>query len=101
MGIIFGSRVKLKNALTQYVVKQRRDLKVVKNDRVRVKIIYNDKNCGWKILVSVDGNTGDWMVKTYYGAHTCKWAFKNNRVTYKVMVEYFIKYKREGAISIK
>lgn len=43
--MIFSSRDEFKKALTQYSVKNINNLKVVKNDRVKVRVIYNDKAC--------------------------------------------------------
>lgn len=59
MRMIFGNREEFKKALTLYAVKNQRNLKVVKNDNVKVRVICHDKDYGWKILAFVDGNTGD------------------------------------------
>lgn len=65
VSMIFSNNTQFINVLLNHSIKSKRDYKQIKNDNYRVRAVYKDKNCKWLILCSIDGNTSNWVVKSF------------------------------------
>lgn len=70
VGLEFGSLEEFKEAIIEWSIMNERDIKYVKNDKVRVMVLYKGKCC-FLALVSKVGNKHTYRMKKWVGNHTC------------------------------
>ena len=77
VGLVFPSVQKVREAITEYSVRNRVEIKLPRNDKTRVRAHCAD-GCPWNLYVSWDSRSNSFVVKTYYGVHNCqkKWVLK-------------------------
>lgn len=90
-GMIFANTNKFKDALLRYLIKSKRDYKLAKNNKFKVRVVCKYKNCKWLILCSIDANTRYCVVKKFGSMHTCNPIFRNSGVSYKLIAYHFVK----------
>ncbi|GKV08367.1 hypothetical protein SLEP1_g20005 [Rubroshorea leprosula] len=76
-----------------------RETVLKKNDKKRVRVICADKRCNWVLLLSLDGRTRSWMIKTYQDEHTCSYSLNNKRVRSRTIARHFIKTRGISATA--
>nr|POE84888.1 hypothetical protein CFP56_61293 [Quercus suber] len=81
-GMLFISLEQFKNVVTNYAVHGGWGIRFKKNDKVRVKAIYQG-GCKWIAFVAKMRDQMTFQMRTYYGRHTCTRTFKNMRCTSK------------------
>lgn len=77
VGLVFPDVQKLRDAITEYSVRNRVEIKMPRNEKTRLKA-HCAEGCPWNLYASFDKRTNSFMVKTYYGAHNCQkeWVLK-------------------------
>jgi hypothetical protein len=70
VGLVFSDVQKLRDAFTEYSVRNRVEIKMPRNEKKRLKA-HCAEGCPWNLYASLDTRTNSFMVKTYYGAHNC------------------------------
>ncbi|XP_058776394.1 uncharacterized protein LOC131650710 [Vicia villosa] len=82
VGLEFGSLDEFKEAFTESSVLNGREIKYVKNDKARVRVVCKG-NCGFLALVSKVGNKHTYRMKMWFGTHTCGRVLNNTSATSK------------------
>jgi hypothetical protein len=77
IGLVFPTIEKLREAIGEYNVRNRAEIKMPRNDRIRVRA-HCTKGCPWNLYASFDSRMKSFVVKTYCGGHTCQkeWSVK-------------------------
>jgi hypothetical protein len=77
VGQMFASPELLRQAITEYSLKQRVEIKMPRNERKRIKA-HCEAGCPWNLYASVDSRSNGMVIKSYYGQHSCqkKWVLK-------------------------
>ena len=65
VGLVFPSVEKLREAITEYNVKNRVEIKLPRNDQRRVKA-HCAEGCPWNLYASLDTRVKSLVVKTHY-----------------------------------
>lgn len=98
VGQEFGNKKEIKSAITLHFIETRRDLLIVKNDKVRVRVVCKGRvpnesgegssdlakkskqstklketgpTCPWILHISTTTNDRTWVLKTYSDVHKC------------------------------
>ncbi|KAJ9535201.1 hypothetical protein OSB04_un001717 [Centaurea solstitialis] len=116
VGQIFGTKEEIKKMITMYSLHACRDIRLIKNDKTRLRAICKGQNpvfkevggsnkevggskkkakkasasgehCPWVLHVSTCNNESTWTVKTYVGGHTCLQSRKLKLCTANVLSE--------------
>jgi len=74
--MVFVNNVQFREALQTYSIQKGVNIKLKPNEKERIRAKCNKKGCPWHILGSIEGNTGNFIVKTYFPIHKC---FKRTR----------------------
>ncbi|KAK8618216.1 hypothetical protein V6N13_132217 [Hibiscus sabdariffa] len=92
-GMIFGDKETLKQAVRQYEIKNRIDVKFKRTCNKKVQVVCKE-GCPWYIWASrvdpKDKMNMTWQIKSYIGNHTCMMGFKNRNATYKWLAKTYI-----------
>jgi len=95
VGLVFPSVEKLREAITEYNVKNRVEIKLPRNDQRRVKA-HCAEGCPWNLYASLDTR-----VKTYYGGHNCHKEWVLRRCTAKwLATKYLDSFRANDKMSI-
>jgi hypothetical protein len=89
VGIMFETVVQLRVAVTEYSIKERVDIKLLRNEKKRYEAVCVD-GCSWYLYASVDSRAKGMVIKKYNGEHTCqrKWVLK--RCTSRWLADKYI-----------
>lgn len=74
--MVFVNHIEFREALQTYSIQKGINIKLKPNEKEIVRAKCKKKGCPWHILGSLEGNTGNFIVKTYYPVHKC---FKRSR----------------------
>jgi len=66
VGLVFPTVEKLREAITEYSVRNRVEIKMPKNDQRRLRA-HCVAGCPWILYASLDSRVKSFIVKTYYG----------------------------------
>ena len=94
VGMVFADVVELRHALTAYSVRNRVQIKKIKNDKRRLEAVC-ENGCPWYLYAGNDNRTGGFVIKTYYGEHICQKKWKIRSLTAKFLCKYFINEFRD------
>lgn len=89
VGMVFASVEMLRKAITQYSVKNRVEIKMPRNDRIRVRA-HCAEGCPWTLYASEDSRVKAFVVKTYYGVHKCQKEWQLSKCTSKWLAEKYL-----------
>ncbi|XP_039039206.1 uncharacterized protein LOC120177009 [Hibiscus syriacus] len=93
VGMIFGDKLKFKEAVRQYGIKNRVNIRFKRTNSVRVHVVCKE-GCPWYIWTSrvdlKDETNTSWQIKSYVGDHNCLMGFKNKNATYKWMSKTYL-----------
>lgn len=64
----FNSLVDFKDAMREYLILIRREVRFPKNDKIRVRVMCKSKGCSFKALVSQVENNTTFKMKTLNGS---------------------------------
>jgi hypothetical protein len=76
VGTEFLSLNQFKDAMKEWALLNGRDIRYVKNDKLRCRMKCNGESCEWMAFVSKVGCEETYRLKTYPGDHTCGRTFK-------------------------
>ena len=91
---LFPSIQKVREAITEYNIRNGVEIKLPKNDKTRVKV-HCAEGCPWNLYVSLDSRSNFFVVKTYYGVHNCQKEWVLKRCTAKWFL-YVTRCLQEG-----
>ncbi|GKV14699.1 hypothetical protein SLEP1_g25531 [Rubroshorea leprosula] len=103
LGMIFASKQQFRAIVDKWNLKDRRDIKWRKSDKLRCRAAcVKALDCPWQILLAMDKPTESWMVKTFVSEHTCTWRLKNNkRCSSIVVAKYLVRQRGFTALYLK
>lgn len=100
VGLMFSSVEKLREAINEYSVRNRVDIKLPRNDRTRVRA-HCAEGCPWNLYASCDSRVKSFVVKTYYGGHTCQKEWKVRKCTARwIAGKYLESFRANDKMSI-
>jgi len=100
VGLVFPLVEKLREAINEYSVRNRVEIKLPRNDRTRVRA-HCTKGCPWNLYASEDSRMKSFVVKTYYGRHTCQKEWKIRKCTTRWIAAKYIKaFRANDKMSI-
>jgi len=100
VGLVFPTVEKLREAITEYSVRNRVEIKMPRNDQRRLRA-HCVVGCPWNLYASLDSRVKSFVVKTYYGGHNChkEWVLK--RCTSKwLATKYIDSFQANDKMSI-
>ena len=81
-------------------VRNRVDIKLPRNDRTRVRA-HCAEGCPWNLYASWDNRVKSFIVKTYYGGHTCQKEWKVRKCTARwIICKYLESFRANDKMSI-
>ena len=80
VGMVFADVKDLRLAITAYSVKNRVQIKKLKNDKTRIEAVC-ERGCPWWLKAGKDNRTGEFVIKSYYGEHICQKKWKIRKMT--------------------
>lgn len=83
----FNSLVDFKDAMREYLILIRMEVRFPKNDKIRVRVMCKSKGCSFKVLVSQVENNTTFKMKTFERKHTCGRVFNNKTTNSKWMAK--------------
>lgn len=100
VGLVFPSVEKLREAIDEYSVRNRVEIKWPRNDKIRVRAHCAD-GCPWNLYASFDSRVKSFVVKTYYGGHTCQKEWKVSRCTARWIADKYLEaFRTNDKMSI-
>ncbi|KAI3450238.1 hypothetical protein Pfo_006903 [Paulownia fortunei] len=66
LGIIFSNKSEFKVAVHLYIIKNKMNIKITKNDKIRVHAKCADNECGWKIHTPKLKNESTFQIREYF-----------------------------------
>ena len=100
VGLVFPSVQKLREAINEYSVKNRVEIKMPRNEKTRVRA-HCSEGCPWNLYASEDSRMKSFVVKTYYGLHTCQKKWKVTKCTAKwIAAKYLDAFRANDKMSI-
>jgi hypothetical protein len=100
VGLVFPNVEKLRDAIIEYSVRNRIEIKMPRNEKIRLKA-HCVVGCHWNLYASLDTRTNSFMVKTYYGAHNCQKEWVLKRCTAKwLAAKYTDSFRANDKMSI-
>jgi hypothetical protein len=79
----FTSLEEFKEAIRDWNVMNNKEIKLVKNDSQRVRVVCRNKKCGYLVLCSKVSGQHTYQIKTFKGTHTCPNVINNKSATSK------------------
>lgn len=70
VGLMFNSVERLREVIIDYSVRNMVEIKLVRNDRTSVRA-HRVEKCSWNSYAPYDTRAKSFVVKTYYGKHSC------------------------------
>ncbi|KAL4325824.1 hypothetical protein GQ457_11G025620 [Hibiscus cannabinus] len=104
-GMKFSGKEILKEAIREYGIKSRHEVRFKRIDKGRLHVICKE-NSPWYIWAlrvdPKDPTNHTWQIKSYVAEHNCVRDFKNRNVTYKWLAKtYFEQWKADPTFSIR
>jgi hypothetical protein len=77
VGLVFPSVVELRDAINEYAIRNRVQIKMPRNEKKRIRA-HCAEGCSCNLYASEDSRVKAFVVKTYFGEHNCprEWAIK-------------------------
>ena len=69
--MVFEGEDQFRKAVADYDVEYRRQLKLRPNEKHRVRVKCKNVKCKWLLYVSINRDSGDFIVKNYHPIHKC------------------------------
>ncbi|XP_019256297.1 PREDICTED: uncharacterized protein LOC109234687 [Nicotiana attenuata] len=88
LGMSFKDMNEGRKAVNFYALANKKALKLIKCETVRTRWGCQE-GCLFRCLISEDGKTGGFTIKTWKDIHTCDDAFKNPRADATTLAQYF------------
>lgn len=100
VGLMFSSVERLRRAITKYSVRNKVEIKMARNDKIRVRA-HCAENCPGNLYASYDSRAKYFVVKTYYGKHNCQkeWSVRRCSAT-RIARQYVDHFRANDKMSI-
>jgi hypothetical protein len=100
VGLIFPTIEKLREAIGEYSVRNRAEIKMPRNNRIRVRA-HCAEGCSWNLYAFFDSRMKSFVVKTYYGGHTCQkeWSIRKCNAKW-IASKYLDAFRAHDKMSI-
>lgn len=100
VGLVFPTVEKLREAITEYSVRNRVEIMLPRNEKTRFRA-HCAKGCPWNLYASWDSRAKSFVVKTYLGQHNCqkKWVLKRCTAKY-LAAKYLDSFRANDKMSI-
>ncbi|XP_031124313.1 uncharacterized protein LOC116027025 [Ipomoea triloba] len=73
VGMTFGTKAEFKEAIVNYAFKDCKDLKFVRNDKIRFVAKCKQSDCPWYITLRKNENDNCWRISVFNDKHECSW----------------------------
>ncbi|CAN1136789.1 hypothetical protein LINPERPRIM_LOCUS21436 [Linum perenne] len=84
----FTSLNEARTAVIKHSIKERRDVKYVKNESYRIRLKCKFENCSWLFFVSLNKCFNLWQLKQYK-EHVCPEHYRNKHVSPKFIAQHY------------
>ncbi|CAN1131398.1 hypothetical protein LINPERHAP2_LOCUS6379, partial [Linum perenne] len=84
----FTSLNEARTAVIKHSIKERRDVKYVKNESYRIRLKCKFENCSWLFFVSLNKRFNLWQLKQYK-EHVCPEHYMNKHVSPKFIAQHY------------
>ena len=71
VGMVFADVKQLRQALNAYSIRNRVEIKKIKNEKTRLEAMYKP-GCPWLLKAGLDNRTGGFVIKVYAAVHKCQ-----------------------------
>ncbi|KAF8667739.1 hypothetical protein HU200_052649 [Digitaria exilis] len=92
LGMKFSGKKEFKDDVIKYALHERKVIKFVKDDPIRVRAVCEWKHCPWVCLCSKNSRTTSWQVATFIDGHICPPRRDNKLVTSRRIAEKYEKF---------
>ncbi|CAN6164305.1 unnamed protein product [Urochloa humidicola] len=100
VGLVFPSVQKLREAIIEYGVRNRVQIKMPRNDKKRIRAHCTD-GCSWNLYASQDSRVKAFVVKTYFGEHSCQREWVIKKCTSKwLAAKYMETFRADDKMSL-
>jgi hypothetical protein len=101
-GMIFSNVQELRAAISMYCVRNRRKLKKVRNNAIRVEVVCQPK-CPWKLIATKQTRTeGSFAVTKLNDVHTCERVWEVKELTAPLIAQEYLEEIRDNEnLSLK
>jgi hypothetical protein len=100
VGLVFPSVVEVRKAITEYGIRNRVHISMPRNDKLRVRA-HCAEGCSLNLYVSEDNRAKAFVVKTYYGDHTCQREWQIKQCTSKWLAEKYLEtFRADDKMSL-
>ncbi|KAL0285239.1 UNVERIFIED_CONTAM: hypothetical protein Sangu_2787600, partial [Sesamum angustifolium] len=102
LGMIFSNKKELREAIQSHAIKNKRNIKIAKNDKERLHAKCADNDCMWRIHACALKSECTFQIRDYVPNHTCHITFhvKNMKSTW-LSKKYMHKFKTGPKRGIK
>ncbi|CAN1305979.1 hypothetical protein LINPERPRIM_LOCUS26681 [Linum perenne] len=84
----FTSLDEARVAVIKYSIKERRDVRYMKNESYRIRLKCKFENCSWLFFVSLNKRFNLWQLKQYK-EHVCPEHYRNKHVSPKFIAQHY------------
>ncbi|KAF7135905.1 hypothetical protein RHSIM_Rhsim08G0208800 [Rhododendron simsii] len=89
LGLIFLSATVFKDAIKQYAIKNQKNVKIVKNDKKRVKVKC-EAGCPWVIYATKVLGEESYQVRTFKKKHKCGVSYTNRNINSAMIAKKYM-----------
>uniref|UniRef100_A0ACD5VPL5 Uncharacterized protein n=1 Tax=Avena sativa TaxID=4498 RepID=A0ACD5VPL5_AVESA len=101
LAMAFSTMQEVRNAVAQYSVKNRVQVKKKRNNSVRLEA-HCAEGCTCQLVISWDNRTEKFLVKEYVGEHSCESVWNVKEMTYLWLANRYVEFFRDNeSVSIK
>ncbi|CAN6275091.1 unnamed protein product [Urochloa humidicola] len=102
LGMAFSTVEDLRQAINEYSIKTRQQLKKLKNDKKIVEVVCADEECPFYMWASFDNRKNSFVVKRFVGEHSCAKEWEIKEFTSRYMANEFIEsFRDDDKLSLK
>ena len=96
LGQIFCNVEQLRQAVTQYAVKNRAQIIKKRNNKKRYEAFCEADGCPWRIVAVKDNRTMTFLVKIFVGEHTCEKVEEVKELTAPFLAQKYVEMFRDN-----
>ena len=101
LAMAFSTMKEVRAAVGQYSIKNKWPVKKGRNNSKRLEAHCVD-GCSWKLVVSKDSRTDQYLVKEYVDEHSCEKVWNVNELTYIYLAKRYVEFFRDNEnVSVK
>jgi hypothetical protein len=100
VGMDFKSLEEFKNGIREWCVLNGTQMKILKNDKERCRIVCKDTKCHFTALCSKVAYNHSFKLKTWNGDHTCARVLENRSADVKFVTKYALDNMRTSEMKV-